>query len=371
MMEQEREVYNGVPEQANAPLTPVGLRRLLEQQFDIYRKRESVAVPLTAAPGEQDLVGVDKMPGNQRQGFTAFFKKSYQTTSTYVKQMVKAKHLTVIQFVSEEMEDILRQDDSAVKKMTDLTILLHGLHYYITMGTHSQSLRPLLLDVCQRLWSCTKGLPISAERLNQYQAAAAVAQEIDANALKFLPEGADRRPYIVLMQRYIAQLRAASNMLMLEQIMFVNRYKVQIQQVYELLLNNATPAQKAEFAKTRSTPVTSYLANNAQIYNRGEDYLKQITNYDLWQYRSREVDQAVSPVETMGVLQEQRRESGLNDQYGHSLQRTWANMQLIVEMNRPIASMSGEYDVYLRDFLPRSEYTLEVANIANDNNLGM
>jgi len=97
--------------------------------------------------------------------------------------------------------------------------------------------------------------------------------------------------------------------------MFVSRYSVQIQQVYELLFNNTTPAQKAEFAKTRFTPVTPYLANNALIDNRGDDHLKKITNYDLWQYRSREIDRVVPPIETMAALQ--RNAHGLKDQFGH------------------------------------------------------
>lgn len=364
-----------------APLTPVGLKRLLEQTFDIYRKRESAAVPVAAAPVappvEQDLVPVDELPEKQKQGYiSAFFKKSYHATSAYVKKVaVKAKHLTVIEFVSEEIDDILRQEASPVKKMVDLSILFHGLHYYITVGTHSKSLRPLLFDVCQRLWSCTQGVNLSPVRIAEYQENAALAPQIDDNALRFLPEGVDRRPYIPLISSYIAQLRAASNILRMEQIMFVTRYSVQIQRVYELLLNNTTPVQKAEFAKTRSTPVTPYLANNALIDSRGVDYLKKITNYDLWQYRSREIDHVVSPVETMEVLQSMRIQHGVNDQFGHNLQRTWSNMQLMVEMNRPVASMNGismktEYNDYLAA-LPRSEYTLEAANIANDNNLAI
>ena len=130
--------------EVGAPLTPVGLQRLLEQTFDIYRKRESAALPVAVAPVEDE---VGELPEKQRQGsFSAFFTKSYHATSAYVKQKatdvkkvaVKAKHSTVIQFVSEEMEDILRQQASAVKKMTDLSILLHGLHYYITMQTNFQ-----------------------------------------------------------------------------------------------------------------------------------------------------------------------------------------------------------------------------------------
>jgi len=41
-------------EQANevgAPLTPVGLQRLLEQTFDVYRKRESGAVLCSSSCG--------------------------------------------------------------------------------------------------------------------------------------------------------------------------------------------------------------------------------------------------------------------------------------------------------------------------------
>jgi len=55
-----------------------------------------------------------------------------------------------------------------------------------------------------------------------------------------------------------------------------------------------------------------------------------------------------------------------------NLQRTWANIQLMVEMNRPVASMNGksmdgEYNAYLAN-LPRSEYTLEAVDVAHDNN---
>jgi len=73
-----------------------------------------------------------------------------------------------------------------------------------------------MFDVCQRLWSCTQGIPLSADRLADFQEKAAFAAEIDTNALKFLPEGVDRRPYIPQMKSYIAQLRAASNILRVE-----------------------------------------------------------------------------------------------------------------------------------------------------------
>jgi len=67
-------------------------------------------------------------------------------------------HSAAINLVIEEMADILRKEGSAVKKMTDLVILFHGLHCHIRTGTHSKDLLPLLDAVNNRLWGCTPGL---------------------------------------------------------------------------------------------------------------------------------------------------------------------------------------------------------------------
>jgi hypothetical protein len=139
-------------------LTPVALQRLLLQKFEEYlngRKPEFLKdhsdSPAVGGQEQQEQRPKDEAtsPPSSLFGSTvSYFKKK----ATQVYEHAARTHATIIEFMREEMEDILRQQGSSLKKMTDLSILFYGLCSYISTR-NSVDLHNALGEIEQRLWA--------------------------------------------------------------------------------------------------------------------------------------------------------------------------------------------------------------------------
>jgi hypothetical protein len=152
-----------LPEKQNVAddrlLTPEGVQTLLLLQFQTYCNmnkpealKDKAEAPVLGARSEvlDDFKKDKKATANKILGAVGFFIKrtvavAYEHTRT---------HTATTEFVANEMADIMRQPCSALKKMTDLTILLHGLRKYISTR-NSKDLRDLLDDALESLWAGT------------------------------------------------------------------------------------------------------------------------------------------------------------------------------------------------------------------------
>jgi hypothetical protein len=136
-------------------LTPVALQRLLLQKFEEYlngRKPEFMKDQSeTAIEGGQDQSPKEeaKSPSSSFFGSAASYLKK---KATQVFEHAARTHATTVEFMREEMEDILRQEGSSLKKMTDLTILFYGLCSYISTR-NSVDLHNALGEIEQLLWA--------------------------------------------------------------------------------------------------------------------------------------------------------------------------------------------------------------------------
>jgi hypothetical protein len=321
----------------------------------------------------------------QQSSFGAFWtsvKKAAAKATAYK----TAVHSPLIKFVAAEMQDILRQEGEPIKKMTDLTILFHGLHCYVMTATHSKELRDLLETLNRKIWMGTQ--QIRMQRHGQMlllrdiehphevrvQGQPQMLREIENpheneghpddrppvlarqfppvtySGPKHLANEADRRLFMTPLENYKAQLRTAigdveDHITLPEQEAFIDRYAVQIQRAYELMCHNTTEASKADFREHYKFDVfAKYDPNRTAHLKDPTACYTLITNYDLWHYRVREYGDPRTTLEIDDEIARRRAEGGNLDLQGNSLQRAWAYNQIAVEIMTPRADMGPSYN---------------------------
>jgi hypothetical protein len=228
-------------------LTPIGLQQYLLAQFDSYcndKKPEALKVnaevPALGTSKEvlEEFKRDKKTAASKFLGAAgAFFKK----TASLAYDHANRTHASTTEFIANEMEHILGQHCSALKKMTDLTILFHGLYNYMATR-NSKDLKPLLEEVMQSLWAGTPQV-IPVYRGN-------------------------------LIVGYTSADKQA----------FVTRFEKQIQVAQKLIMSNSTAVERA-FNERRMR------ALNEEAMNEGGDpkLAGDNNNPQEWQYRCSEL----------------------------------------------------------------------------------
>lgn len=376
-MERAPEVNN------EAPLTPVGLQQLLLQQFDIYLHQKVPSflksndeAPVEAPVEAPALVAVaDNEAVAQPQAATkSSFWKMFDQASAKAKQLAadakKAAvesfgqtrtHSSQVKLVIEEMEDILRKEGSAVKKMTDLTILFHGLHCHIRTGTHSKDLLPLLDAVNNRLWGCTPALQLDERPIEVANSANAIpSAEIAHNDAPVNPT-----PYrrVQLYKRQIQNLTGARRV---EQLAFIDKYQMQIMRAHDLVCNPDRAKKYVHDSTARYVcPPDGYTA----AYNGIIERFGPLTWYELWQYRCTE-DNSQNKTEQLKQYLQQRLDETSNeeDSFWGRIPNVFAYAQVAIEMAKPLSSMGNTYNSFLAN-IAQDQYTLPIEGHDNSNNV--
>jgi hypothetical protein len=163
-MEMPREAH-GVEEKSTTDnnrflLTPIGLQQYLLAQFDFYcndKKPEALKANKEAPALGSSTELLEEFKKDKKATASKFFGAAgafFKKTASLAYDHAKRTHASTTEFVANEMEHILRQPCSALKKMTDLTILFHGLYNYMATR-NSKELKPLLEEVMRSLWAGT------------------------------------------------------------------------------------------------------------------------------------------------------------------------------------------------------------------------
>ena len=221
-----------------------------------------------------------------------------------------------------EMQEILSAQASAIKKMTDLSILLQGVEYYLsTLEGHDEFFKMLLDEVVGILWV---GTPDFEGALGNEE------QEVDLHneKVRMVIRKMDK---IVFLQKYQEQIRR------------VSAYFTDIMQ-YD-------PAPNS-FPKTigERTVAEGLKANLQQ-----EFYLNS-------NYRCRDIYIPIDSddlIRSVVVGWQQIQHPGL---YGGDI---LPYLQLTLELARPVASMGHSYDTFLNT-LNEKHYVLQQQNDSND-----
>ncbi len=145
--------------------TPVQLRDLLVSTFAEYRDKN---MPANLKEDSQ----MAAVP-TSNLGWGAYFKRGIATMASVAASKTRT-HAVVTQFIEMEMTLLLSQKSaSAIKTMTDMTILFYGLREYIRSRS-STDLKPILLNI--QIWP--KGYHCQALFQERFKAQIICAKEL-------------------------------------------------------------------------------------------------------------------------------------------------------------------------------------------------
>jgi hypothetical protein len=139
-------------------LTALELQQILLQIFEDYRNSRKpgflIDKPVTDAPvhSDDEFFYESQDEPKSTHGVFSTVGSFFKSAAALAFEHGTRKHSTLTKFITEEVADILNQRGaSALKIMTDLTILFQGLQLHMR-STHSVTLSPLLDNVNRMIW---------------------------------------------------------------------------------------------------------------------------------------------------------------------------------------------------------------------------
>lgn len=305
--------------EANALLTPIRLYSLLLRQFMAYRDQN---LPSALKPKVSQIYLEDEPVQNPNVTAKTTLIKFFDSFGDDVKKFatekygkIVLKHGKIVEFMKCEMQEILCAQASAIKKMTDLSILLHGVEYYLsTLEGHDQFFKLLLDEVVGLLWMGTPDFDAAIDH---------EAQEVELH---------NKKELMVIRK--------------MDKISFLQKYQEQIRRVSAFLRGilqvNPAPNSFPRYLADRTIP----------------DGLKETLQLDFYLNSNYRCKDSYIPIETDEIIAnltagwKQIQHPGL---YGGD---PLPYLQLAVEVARPVAAMGHTYDTFLNT-LAENDFVLQ------------
>ncbi len=306
--------------EASPLLTPIRLYHLILRQLMAYRDQN---LPAPLKPKVSQIYLEDDSVEGANITAKATFIKFFDSFGDDVKKFatekyskVVLKHGKVVEFMKFEMQDILSAQAGAIKKMTDLSILLHGVDYYMsTLEEPDQFFKMLLDEVVGLLWMGTPDFDAAIDH---------EAQEVELH---------NKKELMVIRK--------------MDKISFLQTYQEQIRRVSAFLrgIVQVNPAPNSFPRYVTDQTIRGGLKETLQL----EFYLNS-------NYRCKD---SFIPIDTDDLIAnlttgwKQAQHPGL---YGGD---PLPYLQLAVEVARPVALMGHTYGTFLNS-LGENEFVLQV-----------
>lgn len=273
-------------------LTPVKLLELLSQEIDHYLDLNKPQILLDSAETPAANVAepaAQKSSQESKSSSTRFFG----SIKTFIKEKAAlaiehtfSTHATTIKFVREQMQEILRQEGSALKKMTDITILFYGLCSYISTR-NSVNLHNALLKIEHLLWAHVpfeRKYDLVATQVARFicenQKRANVLKTYSPDAIDaFLKDEAD---IVIAFTQFLgvelekSKAQNHSQGVQPDRLEFLLKFSGQIVRAHHLISLNTNQIDKTQTAKSKPTNTI--------------DNEKDALSSAVWQYRCLETD---------------------------------------------------------------------------------